>query len=87
MKGKFGKEDCIDTEFCRISLILFLLFQVVENSFKKGGNSLNAGRSWQEILESVLMWRKEEDPDKVEATVWAAFLLYAFVLLPCVQSW
>ena len=72
---------------CRTSLIWFLCYQVVENSFKKGDNSLTAGRSWQEILENVLLSRKEKDPDDVEDHVWAGFLLFSFVLLPCIQSW
>jgi hypothetical protein len=60
---------------------------VFENSFKRGDSSLIANKTWQEIFESVLIWRKEEDPDNVDANVWAGFLLYAFVLVPCVHSW
>ena len=87
MKGTCCKKNCIDKEICNRWLIIVFFFPVVKNSFKQGDTSLTSGRSWQEILENLLRWRKEEDPDKVDATVWATFLLYAFVLLPCIQSW
>ena len=44
-------------------------------------------QSWLTLLDAVLKARMEQDPKDVEPEVWRAFLLFAFVLIPCVQSW
>jgi hypothetical protein len=44
-------------------------------------------QTWLTLLDAVLQARIEQDPEKVPPELWKAFLLFAFVLVPCVQSW
>ena len=44
-------------------------------------------QTWLTLLDAVLQARIEQDPEKVTPVLWKAFLLFAFVLVPCVQSW
>ena len=43
--------------------------------------------TWLTLLDAVLKARIEQDPADVLPEIWKAFLLFAFVLVPCVQSW
>jgi hypothetical protein len=45
------------------------------------------GRTWLSVLNAVLKARIEQDPNDVDPVIWKAFLLFAFVLVPCIQSW
>ena len=44
-------------------------------------------QTWLTLLDAVLKARIEQDPESVVPETWKAFLLFAFVLVPCVQSW
>jgi len=44
-------------------------------------------QTWSTLLDAVLKARIEQAPDDVTPEIWKAFLLFAFVLVPCVQSW
>ena len=43
--------------------------------------------TWLSLLDEVLVARISEDPANVNPAIWKAFVLFAFVLIPCVQSW
>jgi len=43
--------------------------------------------TWLTLLDAVITARIEQDPKDVAPEIWKAFLLFAFVLVPCVQSW
>jgi hypothetical protein len=45
------------------------------------------GGTWLTVLDAVLMARMNQDPDDVAPAIWKAFLVYAFLLVPCIQSW
>ena len=45
------------------------------------------GHTWLTLLDAVLEARINQDPDTVDPVIWKAFLLFAFVLVPGIQSW
>ena len=72
--------------------ILMLTF----NSFVKSVRaqfvieSISEGKkdvTWLTLLDEVLQARMNKDPTDVEPVIWKAFMLYAFVLVPCIQGW
>jgi hypothetical protein len=62
----------------------FLVAKQFDISTITGGDST---QTWATLLDAVLKARTEMDPKKADPVIWKAFLLYAFVLVPCVQSW
>jgi hypothetical protein len=64
-----------------------ILSSVFENSFRTEGDEIRGERTWQEFFELILKKRNESSPDEVDKVVWKGFLFFAFVLIPCVQSW
>ena len=48
---------------------------------------LETQHTWLTLLDEVLKARLEQEPANVSAEIWKASLIYAFVLVPCVQSW
>ena len=44
-------------------------------------------QTWLTLMDAVLKARIEQDPIMVLPEIWKAFLLFAFVLVSCVQSW
>ena len=64
-----------------------ILSSVFDNSFRTKGGEIRGERTWQEFFELILKERNDSSPDKVDKDVWDGFMLFAFVLIPCVQSW
>ena len=66
---------------CNSFLIVAKQFDIT--TIGEGGGE----QTWLTMLDEVLKARIEQDPKSVSPEIWRAFLLFAFVLVPCVQSW
>ena len=64
------------------------IFLTVSKQFEiKPVRGVSSEETWLTRLDAVLKARNDQDPNDVTPAIWKDFLVFAFILVPCVQSW